>query len=135
MLCLPLTQEKNAEDVASKTEMESVAKQKDTEIAEVRKELVRAQEALAALQVQSDQRVNGLEQTAAAAMEQALEDAAQRSQQGQVALEAELQQAQASQRIAADRFTIEQAAIAERAERAEYDARHDLCWAFDSTFG
>ena len=119
-LCL---QEKNIEDAASKAKVDFLLKEKDTEIAEVRKELVRAQEALAALQTQSDQRVSGLEQTAAAALEQALEDAQQRSQQEHVALrrelESKLQQSQASQRIASDRFTIEQAAIAERAERAE----------------
>lgn len=119
-MCL---QEKNIEDAASKAKVDFLLKEKDTEIAEVRKELVRAQEALAALQTQSDQRVSGLEQTAAAALEQALEDAQQRSQQEHVALrrelESKLQQSQASQRIASDRFTIEQAAIAERAERAE----------------
>lgn len=115
------------EDVASRIETEAVAKQKDTEIADARKALVRAQDALAALQVQSDQRVNALEQTAAEAMEQALKDAAHRSQQQQVALEAELQQAQASHHIATDRFTIEQAAIADRAERAEYDIPYYLC--------
>eukprot|EP01043_Picozoa_sp_COSAG02_P019031 COSAG02_NODE_906_length_16039_cov_4.410289_3_plen_104_part_00 len=103
--------------------MDFVARQKTTEIAEVRKELLRAQEALAALQAQSDQRVSDLEQTAAGAMEQALEDAEQRSQQEQVALrselESKLQQSEASQRIASDRYTIERAAIAEQAEHAE----------------
>ena len=115
-VCLPL-QEKTTEDAASKAKMESAAKQKDTELADARKELARAQETLAALRIQSDLK-----------LEQALEDAAQRSQQEQVALrselEAELQQIQASQRIAADRFTIQQAAIVERAERAEYDSQH-----------
>jgi hypothetical protein len=113
-LCL-LLQEKTTEDAASKAEMESAAKLKDIEMAEVQNELVRAQETLAVLRIQSDLK-----------LEQALEDAVQRSQQEQVALrsefEAELQQIQASQRVAADRFAVEQAAIAERAERAEYDS-------------
>ena len=112
--------------------------QLNKESAELRKELVLAREALAALQIQSDNRVKSLEQTAAADMEQALRRAAQRSQQEQAALRKEfdirIQQEQASQRIAASRFDVEQAAILDRAERAEYENLQPSIWLWSRHF-
>lgn len=118
-------QEQTRRDAATKAEMKSFRESKDAEMTEMEKELERTKKALATLQVESDQKVQSLEHAAAAGMEQALENAAQRSKREELALrnkyEAQIQQDQVSQRTAAELFMVEKAALADRAERAEYD--------------
>ena len=120
---IAVTQEKNEQDALAKADADSSVEQKDAQLAKLRRELVQTQETLVAVQIESGQAVGNLEQAAAAAIKQALEDAELRSQQAEVALrseyESEINQGRASNRAAELRKEQAQEALTERAELAE----------------